>query len=293
MGEKKKSTTVEEQIQILKDRGMVINDETHAKIQLLDFGYFRLGFYSFPFEINYPKKYNRDHLLKENTKFEDIIDLYHFDSNLRDIFSRYLSRIEINFRTKLIYIVSNQHTEYPTWFANEKIVSLDYANSFSSNVYNKTFKKNTTIKEHHMKYTKDMYAPAWKTLEFMTFGNIITLYANLRDTKLQQIIAQEYGCRSEKVFFNYMDTLRCVRNYCAHSNLLYDLNLPKSINNGPAGKLNGNQHNLEGVIMIIKYITGTISTDLQNSFMEDISNLYTDAPESISAIITMCRKKTN
>ncbi|MGL5012810.1 MAG: Abi family protein [Bacteroidales bacterium] len=288
---KKKSTTIDEQIEILRKRGMVITNLDEAKAKLLDFGYFRLGFYSFPFEKKYPDKKNRDHIFKQNTNFRDVIDLYDFDSNLRDIFSRYLSRIEINFRTKMIYIVSNSNKDCPTWFANEKIVCLNYANSFSYKVYDNSFKQNQTIKEHHSKYSKEMYAPAWKTLEFMTFGNILTLYSNLRSVELQQEIANEYGCRSEKVFFNYMDTLRRIRNYCAHFNLLYDLNLPKSIINGPAGKLNGKQHNLDGIIMVAEYILGFISPDIKKDFIDEINTLYEVAPKSISEIITMCRKK--
>lgn len=289
----KQSTTVDEQIALLEKRGMLISDPEQAGNQLLDLGYFRLGFYCFPFEVNYPNKEKRDHIYKQDVKFEDIIDLYFFDSKLREIFSRYLSRIEINFRTKLIYIASNHYKSSPTWFADENIVSLDYALSFKKKIYNQTFKQNPTIKEHHVKYENAQYAPAWKTLEFMTFGNILTLYSNLREKDIQKNIAQQYNFRCEKIFFNYMDTLRRIRNYCAHNSLLYDLNLPQSIKNGPAGKLKGNQHNLEGVIMILKYIVGIISSDLQIEFTKEIDNLYMNAPISINHIVSKCRNKTN
>ena len=54
MGEK--ATTVEKQINLLKDRGMTITDIEKAKEVLLDIGYYRLGFYWFPYEITYPNK---------------------------------------------------------------------------------------------------------------------------------------------------------------------------------------------------------------------------------------------
>ena len=41
---------VDEQISLLRQRGMIIDDEDKAKEVLLDVGYYRLGFYWFPFE---------------------------------------------------------------------------------------------------------------------------------------------------------------------------------------------------------------------------------------------------
>lgn len=49
----KKATTIEEQIKRLRDRNVTIVDEEKAKENLLDIGYYRLGFYFFPFEITY------------------------------------------------------------------------------------------------------------------------------------------------------------------------------------------------------------------------------------------------
>ena len=52
------ATTIDEQIKLLKDRGMNIEDEVKARENLMDIGYFRLGFYWFPFEKTYPRKNN-------------------------------------------------------------------------------------------------------------------------------------------------------------------------------------------------------------------------------------------
>jgi abortive infection bacteriophage resistance protein len=46
-----KAITLDEQIQLLRSRGMVINNEEKAKEVLSDIGYYRLGFYWFPMEI--------------------------------------------------------------------------------------------------------------------------------------------------------------------------------------------------------------------------------------------------
>ena len=72
-----KATTVEEQISQLAIRGMKLGDKDKAKENLLDIGYYRLGFYWFPFEKSYPKKHNRDHNFKEGTEFDYAIKLYY------------------------------------------------------------------------------------------------------------------------------------------------------------------------------------------------------------------------
>jgi abortive infection bacteriophage resistance protein len=46
----KKATNTKIQIQQLKDRGMIFEDEAKVKECLLDIGYYRLGFYWNPFE---------------------------------------------------------------------------------------------------------------------------------------------------------------------------------------------------------------------------------------------------
>ena len=57
----KTATTIEKQIEILRSHGIIIKDEEKAKEILHDIGYYRLGFYFFPFEETYPKATNRDH----------------------------------------------------------------------------------------------------------------------------------------------------------------------------------------------------------------------------------------
>ena len=101
----KLATTIEEQIDRLKERGMEISDENFAKDILLDIGYYRLGFYWFPLEEKYPNRDNRDHHFKDGAKFLTSYNLYIFDKKLRTILSSYLSDIEVNVRTKVIYYI--------------------------------------------------------------------------------------------------------------------------------------------------------------------------------------------
>lgn len=94
---------------------------------------------------------------------------------LRNILTKYLNRIEINFRTFLTYHVSNKHQDSPTWFVDPAVVSMPYVQSFDREVYTSKFKLNPAIKHHHKTHINDKYAPAWKTIELMTLGEVIYL----------------------------------------------------------------------------------------------------------------------
>lgn len=48
--------TIPEQIEHLKELGLIIPDDAKASEILSDIGFYRLGFYMFPFEKKYPPK---------------------------------------------------------------------------------------------------------------------------------------------------------------------------------------------------------------------------------------------
>ncbi|MGL5893484.1 MAG: Abi family protein, partial [Bacteroidales bacterium] len=171
----KKATSIEQQIDKLKGYGLLFQDEQKAKEILLDIGYYRLGFYIFHFEKQYPLLKKRDHKLKENTSFDDAVKLYYFDNDLRHLLLKYICRIEINVRTFITYTLCNEYPDSPTWFIDPSVVSKGFISDFDSKVYY-TIRRNPVIQRHHKKYVNDKYAPAWKTIEFMTLGNICTLF---------------------------------------------------------------------------------------------------------------------
>ena len=53
----KQATTLDQQISKYRERNIEISDVEKAKEILLDIGYYRLGFYFFPFEETYPDLY--------------------------------------------------------------------------------------------------------------------------------------------------------------------------------------------------------------------------------------------
>lgn len=279
----KQAKTLDEQIVILRSRGVLIKDEEKAKEYLSDIGYYRLGFYSFPFEITYPELgRKRKHDVRPGTTIEEIVALYYYDFDLRTILNRYLSRIEVSLRTTLIYELSTKYVSDPTWFVNPTVVSSSFISNFNHEVYSHLQNK-PTIRYHHVKYSGS-YAPAWKTMEFMTFGNLEILYDNLLSTVDKALISSKYGEPAIATFKSYMSAVREVRNACAHGNVVYEIRLTNGIKTGVAcpSFAAGETQNLKGALRVIRYLLGCISknrlADLENDLQAATKRLYSKVP---------------
>lgn len=277
-----KATNTIEQIKLLKTRGMILDfDEKKIKEFLLDIGYYRLGFYWSPFEID------KSHNFKKGTKFSDIIKLYYLDVDLRNILAKYINRIEINFRTKLVYYVSNKYKESPTWFADQAIVNNNIIDNLPKFYNSKFIKLNKPIKKHHDKYINDKYAPAWKTLEFFTFGTILNIYRNLKDENIKTRISESFGIKNIKKFINLIETIILIRNNCAHGDVLFDFNTPKGISVLPQIDLNNDRNSMYSCIKVIYYFLGTISDNRKVEMHNKITEIFEsfDDNENIKGII--------
>jgi abortive infection bacteriophage resistance protein len=286
----KTATTVEQQIEKLKNRGMQIDNEEKTKEILGDIGYFRLGFYCFPLETSYPNKKHRTHQYKQGSQFSDVVALYYLDSDLRRILSFFLNRIEINFRTNIIYTVSNQYLNSNTWFIDPAVMEKTFIENFDRELYTDKFRRNPIIKHHHNKYINDKYAPAWKTLEFFTFGAIVNLYKNLKDESLRIKIAAKYSIRNDKILKNYFNTLVEIRNICAHNAALFDHKLYRELKNGPAFSVSGDGYKIFPAIKVIWFILNSISKNRANDLKNEIISLFDKHKDNelIHSIIENC-----
>lgn len=100
----KPPTTFQEQIALLKSRGMVINDVLKAEIFLMQVNYYRFCGYALHYEIFQNGK--RSHQYKTGTHFEDVCLLCEFDSKLRNLLFSAIEPIEVAFRTTVCHEIA-------------------------------------------------------------------------------------------------------------------------------------------------------------------------------------------
>lgn len=100
----KQPTSIAEQIAMLKQRGLLIENDDYAFEKLNVISYFRLACYWHPLEEN---KFL--HIFKPNSYFNDVIVIYEFDKELRNLLFSSIQSIEIAFRTKIIQFLSSEY----------------------------------------------------------------------------------------------------------------------------------------------------------------------------------------
>lgn len=279
--------SISEQIKHLKKLGLIINDERKASEILSDIGFYRLGFYMFPFEKKYPVKSGRDHLFKEGITLDTVIRLYYFDFELRHILLKYISRIEIHLRTSIVNYMSDKYRNKDTWFADDKIVAPSYCRSFDA-IYDR-IRLSPYIKWHHHNHSC-RYAPALKTLEFMTLSEIIDLFSAISNVNDKLAICYHFGIRSLKTFDSYLHSIRRIRNRCAHGGVLYDYAASKRlVANGPV-KFSSlyDRYNLNGSICVISHLLGIVSINRKNQMKNELRILIDECKDNILLYNAIC-----
>lgn len=269
-------TSVENQIKKLLDRGMELDlEDVKIKEILLDIGYYRLGFYWHPFEVD------ENHNFVKGTKFSTVIDLYYLDVDLRYILIKYINRLELNFRTNLIYWVSMHYDNNSIWYADSSIMSEEYLKDIKSH-YNNNFKtKNIQICKHHIKYPDDKYAPCWKTFEYYTFGSIVKVYENILDQDVRKKVSLQYSIKKPNKLQNFLNTLVFVRNSCAHSGVIYDLHIDEGVSGIPETPFNNDySHSLDAAIKALFYLLNNVSISRKSELEKQLTDLFNKFEEN-------------
>ena len=220
----KPATTISQQIELLKNRGLIIKKEDNAEHILSNISYYRLGEYWYSMQDD-----KENHTFKPNSTFSDVIALYQFDKELRLLLFDVIAKIEISLRTKLIYHIS--HEIDPWWFQNfDLFVDSKALVKTLSNLEEEIERtREVTIKNHLKKHKDDLrFPPCWKSLEQTSFGSLSKLYGNLKHDKVKSkdIIAQEYGAVNHTYLPSWLQSIAQIRNFCAHHTRLWNKNVP-------------------------------------------------------------------
>ncbi len=282
--------SINKQIEMLKARGIDFNGSSDQKIKeiLLDIGYYRLGFYWFDL-----RKSKTSHDFVDRTKFKTIIDLYYLDSDIRYILTKYLNRIEINFRTNLVYFLSIKHQDDPIWFVNKSVMLKSFVDKFPKH-YNADFKnKHFVIKNHHKKYPDCTYAPAWKTFENFPFGSVFKAYECILDQKIKGRISENLGIKPIDKFERIFRGLVHIRNRCAHGAILYNYYLPTSLPTIPKiDYVDDKRNNLRVVIQVVAYVLNSISENRKDDFISEINICLSRFKEGNKEAFTIYKNKS-
>lgn len=216
MAEVKAFKTVDEQIAILRERGLAIKDEEKAKTFLLRNNYYRISGYSLTLRQN--------DVFSKNATFQNIIDIYNFDHELRHIVLKYLEIIEVTMKSVYAHEFARIYggTGYvdASLFTDEKKYQeiIEKANAQ---------KKTRLAHEAYLKhYITDLQQelPIWAYVDLLTIADISFLYSISQDD-VKQAVAAHFGMkmkRGKELLGQFMHSMTIIRNLCAHGSRLYN-----------------------------------------------------------------------
>ncbi len=212
--------TFKDQVLLLKQRGLIIENETKACKVLETISYNRLSLFWYPL-LEEPKE---NEIFKDGSNFETIFRIYQFDSELRSLTFRAIEQIEIAFRTQLIYHLSHKYNS-GNWYANASAFKSYpiYVSLLNKIVNSVKDSKQEFIKKYSNTY-EEFLPPAWKSFEIITFRSLQSIYKNLKSAKDKKQISLRLGM-NHTTFESWMDTLVYIRNICAHHTRLWNIKL--------------------------------------------------------------------
>ena len=275
---KKPFKTNEALLDLLKSRKLIIKNESYALLKLKHIGYYRLSAYFLP--LQYPKDSELKNIFLPDVTFEDILDLYYFDTKLRRLIFEAIERIEIYFRTQ----IAHSHASVYGTFGYLDRETLKCTQEFFDQLQESINKEKERSKETFITHFKKKYnttdLPIWVVVEVISMSTLSKLYASLK-TQQQQEIVKPFDKISKDVLHNWFHALTVVRNICAHHARLWNKTLgikfevPRKQEDFK--KIKNSNDKVFFALSVIVFILDSIGEEL--SFKEQINTLLMEYPK--------------
>jgi len=299
----KPALSVEQQLELLKQRGLKVANNDRAMRFLEVVTLFRLSPYMRPFQEQGP-----EHTFKPGSTLKAVVDIYRFDGSLRRITMDAIERVEVAIRAS---ISSHMCPKYgPDWIADASVFSSSYSHaellrplreqlSKERNKFGREMDRikkgrrddglqqqriENRMRDNYFRYYGATYAlpelpPAWAILEELSLGTVSTLFNAIGRSADKKAIAARFGLPFD-VLASWLHTLTFIRNCCAHHSRLWNRelsirpSLPKEWNipNAAANRPQPKQR-LYVVLTMLAYLTDLISPDSRwKPRLEEIMN---------------------
>lgn len=209
----------DEQLEILKSRGLQIDDEKNALGYLRSIGYYRLSGYFYSFRQFDPQNPNSrlDRFITD-TRFGDVKSLYMFDKKLRQLALDALERIEVALRVNIAHTLGQYD---PLSYKDNKYFTPGFNHTEWLNRHDNLVereKKNGFI-THHLEHYIDL--PIWVACEVWDFGTMSMMYKRMLN-KDKDRIAKLYRLKDGKHLQTHLHAFNFIRNVSAHYSRLWN-----------------------------------------------------------------------
>ena len=228
----KQPLTYQQQVDLLKSRGLLIPDENRAVRLLSNISYYRLSAYMLPCKEIKNGNYT-DRFIVGKT-WDDVYSLYLFDRKLRLLVFDAIERLEISIRTQIIYQLSHKYGSHwqdnPSIFKvirkkdkDGKVVEINVFNEINKHILEQlnSNKSEVFLQHYRETYNKPSTPPSWMSVEIMYFNHLSKICSGLKQRSDIAAIAKFYSLPPD-TFCSWLHTINYVRNLCAHHARLWN-----------------------------------------------------------------------
>jgi len=211
---------LDEQIDILKGKGLIIEDIDYTKNILLRENYFFISGYRHLF-----LKSAKDRTFLPGTTFRELYSMFNFDRQIRNIIFKNLLIIENNIKSIFSYQLSKKYGIKEKDYLRLSNFTREPSRQRQVNDLIKKMKRQIRVNggqhsatTHYM--TNYGYIPLWIVVKVLSFGIVSELYTIMKKED-QEAIADIYGIDVDDLLI-FLPILANFRNLCAHEDILYD-----------------------------------------------------------------------
>ena len=213
--------TVDEQIVNLKEKNLIVDDEDYARSILNEVSYFRL-FKAYSLGL---KAKNGDYY--HNVHFEDIVDLYLFNSAFRQRLFIEIERVEVSLRSRISDYFCGKYGAFGYEDVCNFAISPEIFDVFINVIQLEISRNSRTpfVRNFQENYIGGKI-PLYALVELIGFGTLSKFYKNMKNED-KKAVAQMYKV-GYTYFESWIESIAYVRNICAHYGRLYNNRLVKA-----------------------------------------------------------------
>ena len=220
--------TIDEQLEILKSKGLNIEDYDKAKEVLLRENYFFLNGYRSPLLVSGSKRFI------DGASFEELYALFSFDRYFRNIIFKNLLIVENKYKSIFSYVLSKKYGYKEKDYLNVENFDRNKDKSKQINDLIRKLKRQIRINGYQHSATSHYinnygYIPLWVGVKVLSFGLMGELFTILKQEDKDDI-ATYYNNVDSASLGDYLSILSNYRNLCAHEDILYNHETQKAIN---------------------------------------------------------------
>ena len=263
--------TIDEQIENLKNIVLIVENEEYAKKILNDISYFRL---IKAYSLNLKSKNGK---YCEKVTFEQIVELYLFNANFRQVIFPEIEKVEINVRCRIANYFAEQYGVLG-YLEADNFVNAEYHKMFLDDIEEEIRRNSKApfVKNFHDNY-EGGNLPIYALVEILSFGSLSKFYKNMKNQD-KKAIAKSFGV-GYTYFESWLESISYVRNICAHYGRLYNAKLSKTpILYKEYSEAGIGNNRIFGVLLCLKHLLK--SNDHWNLFVDKIELLF-DKYESV------------